>query len=693
MGAALAPQSMRADGGVLLLFGFSVVNVANFAFHVLVSRLLGPQEYGTLSSLLAVLVVLQVPVGALQVVITHEVASRRGAGLPDGALGRLLYQATAAGVVGAAVMLVAIGPLKAFLHLDSGTPVVLLAFLLLGTLVDLVPRSALLGYLRLRVVAVGLVLGAGLRLAAAAAFVKAGLGVNGAILASTVAQAAVVGVFMYEVRKDIRSVEERPAISVSIRLAALSIGAFTGFWLLIAIDTLLARHYLPRAESGFYAAAGTAGRMVFFLPSAVAVVLFPRFARFNGSGFHARRLLLQGALLVMALGLVGTAIIAIARHLVIELIFGPAYAPSASVVAILAFSSAVAGVVSLLIYFHLARRSWVALLPAFGALVAIGGAAVWHDNMTQIALVAMWSFLLVALAMSLALWEPLPAIEGELSAHPLWQLRDATLDLTLVIPYYNPGTRFGSNLERIHAVLASSGCSYEIIAVSDGSTDGSEAVSRSFAGENMQSVVLPRNRGKGQALRTGLALGRGRYLGFIDADGDLDPELLSSFLDLMRSHEPDIVLGSKLHPESIVDYPAMRRIYSWTYQQLVRVLFNLSVRDTQTGLKLVRREVLANVLPRMLEKRFAFDLEMLVVARRIGYRRFLEAPVRMNERFSSTISPSAVIKMLIDTAAIYYRLRFLRYYDEAAAAIDRSIPPDAGSEAAGLVAVLAHEGP
>src|SRR5207237_1088445 len=77
--------------------------------------------------------------------------------------------------------------------------------------------------------------------------------------------------------------------------------------------------------------------------------------------------------------------------------------------------------------------------------------------------------------------------------------------------------------------------------------------------------------------------------------------------------------------------------YSWGYQQLVRVLFRLDVRDSQTGLKLVRRDVLARSLPRMVEKRFAFDLELFVVARHLGYRRLFEAPLRIRHQFSSTI--------------------------------------------------------
>ncbi len=240
----------------------------------------------------------------------------------------------------------------------------------------------------------------------------------------------------------------------------------------------------------------------------------------------------------------------------------------------------------------------------------------------------------------------------------------ATLDLTVVVPYYNPGSLLRRHLVELDRVLTEAGLDYELVAVSDGSTDGSPASLDGVAPDRLRRLELAKNRGKGEALRTGLAVGRGRYLGFIDADGDLPAGQVASFVSLLRSHDPDVVLGSKRHPMSEVAYPPLRRLYSWGFQQLVRLLFHLEVRDTQTGLKIVRREVLADVLARMVEKRFAFDLELLVVARRLGYRRFFEAPVRIDERLTSTISTRAVWLTLLDTFAIFYRLRVLRWYDQ-----------------------------
>ena len=81
------------------------------------------------------------------------------------------------------------------------------------------------------------------------------------------------------------------------------------------------------------------------------------------------------------------------------------------------------------------------------------------------------------------------------------------------------------------------------------------------------------------------------------------------------------MIGSKRHPDSDVAYPTHRRVYSWLYQQLVHAMFKLNVRDTQVGVKLFRREALDAVLPVVLVKRYAFDLEVLAVATTIRFRR------------------------------------------------------------------------
>jgi glycosyltransferase involved in cell wall biosynthesis len=248
----------------------------------------------------------------------------------------------------------------------------------------------------------------------------------------------------------------------------------------------------------------------------------------------------------------------------------------------------------------------------------------------------------------------------------------AELDITVVMPYYNPGSLLRATVTEAIDVLRATGASFEIVAVSDGTDDGSERTLDDLPSDVVIRVELPARGGKGQAVRAGLERGRGRYLGFIDADGDVPPDLLGDFVEVVRRQHPDVVLGSKRHRDSQVVYPLARRLYSWGYQQLVRLLFHLDVRDTQAGIKLVRRDVLIDVLPSMTEQGYAFDLELLVVARLLGYRHLVEAPVRIGMRFTSTVSPRVVVEMLRDTVAIWWRLRVRHSYGRPAVMPDRS---------------------
>ena len=113
-------------------------------------------------------------------------------------------------------------------------------------------------------------------------------------------------------------------------------------------------------------------------------------------------------------------------------------------------------------------------------------------------------------------------------------LPDPVLDVSIVVPYYNPGRRLRDTVEQMVRVLDASGKTFEIITVSDGSTDGSPFTLDGFPESVVRRKSFATNVGKGHALRAGLAMGRGRYLGFIDADGDISPEFLAPFVSIMQ---------------------------------------------------------------------------------------------------------------------------------------------------------------
>jgi len=380
------------------------------------------------------------------------------------------------------------------------------------------------------------------------------------------------------------------------------------------------------------------------------------------------------------LGILTASTLTVLSSLVVHLLFGSSYTGAIAIVGLLAIASAVIGILSLFVYFHLARRSLVALTPWLGVALAIVLISLRHQTMTSVATIMLIVSLLTLLATGIPALLALVAAAARDAADDvsLIELLPAELDFTLVVPFYNPGSRLSKHISEIIDVLSLSEISYEVLAVSDGSTDHSEEQLTTIASERLTLVRLDKNQGKGAALRAGLSQGRGKYLGFIDGDGDLPAKLLSNLVEIIDREHPDIIFGSKRHPRSEVVYPPLRRIYSWGYQQLNRALFHLPIRDTQTGVKVIRRDVLAAALPRMVEKRFAFDLELFVVARQQGFRNFVEMPVVIGERFSSTVSLSSVRDMLVDTFAIFYRLRMLRFYDrplDLQASMDAAVVP------------------
>jgi glycosyltransferase involved in cell wall biosynthesis len=175
--------------------------------------------------------------------------------------------------------------------------------------------------------------------------------------------------------------------------------------------------------------------------------------------------------------------------------------------------------------------------------------------------------------------------------------------------------------------------------------------------EHFRLIELDRNYGKGEALRIGMKAATGRYVGFIDADGDIAPELMASFAEQAARDRPDALLGSKYHPESAVHSAPLRRLLSVVWQALVKLLFQFPVSDSQAGIKLFRRDVLERALPLTTLTGFAFDLELLVVARDLGYTDLVERPIQIAERSTSTVSLGTSWRMLTDLVVIFWRTR------------------------------------
>lgn len=218
-----------------------------------------------------------------------------------------------------------------------------------------------------------------------------------------------------------------------------------------------------------------------------------------------------------------------------------------------------------------------------------------------------------------------------------------------------------------HTLRRVYGDSFEIILIDDGSTDGTYQRAQALAHglPELKVLRISTNGGKGNALRMAFERTLGSVVCFLDGDLDISANHITPYVRLLETGFAEVVVGSKRHPQSNIDYPWERRVLSLAYQLLVRALFGLRVRDTQAGLKVFRREVLERILPLGLVKRYAFDAELLVLARRLGFR-IIEMPVTMNFRVKHGrgVEMNEVWRMFLDTLGVFFRLYVTKYYAE-----------------------------
>jgi glycosyltransferase involved in cell wall biosynthesis len=239
------------------------------------------------------------------------------------------------------------------------------------------------------------------------------------------------------------------------------------------------------------------------------------------------------------------------------------------------------------------------------------------------------------------------------------------INLSIVVPAFNEADRILTNTRKVQRWMTGLGRHFEIIVVDDGSDDDTyeilEMLSRNI--KEVRPYKSKTNKGKGMALREAALKARGDLVIFLDADLELHPSLIGKMIRQMEEAGADVVLGSKRHPDSEVNYPWHRKVLSNIYYMVNRMLFGIPVKDTQTGIKVFKKAVLDDVIPRLIEKQYAFDLELIVNVHALGYK-MIEAPIRLNySRTFGRIGGRAFLRTGIDTLAIFYRLKILKYYE------------------------------
>lgn len=224
---------------------------------------------------------------------------------------------------------------------------------------------------------------------------------------------------------------------------------------------------------------------------------------------------------------------------------------------------------------------------------------------------------------------------------------NTSVELSIVVPAYNEENTIEEALSRLHRTMTESGINFEIILVIDGYVDQTKEIALSLGLPNLSVIGYEKNLGKGHALKVGAQKICGEYAAFFDGDLDIDSICLADLFRRLVEQEVDVVVGSKIHPESIVLYPFFRRFQSQIMRLLVRILFNLDIGDTQTGIKVFRTARLLETINKVQTNGFSFDVDLLVRMNDQSCK-IVEGPIILNYQFSSTTNIRASIVVLLN---------------------------------------------
>lgn len=236
--------------------------------------------------------------------------------------------------------------------------------------------------------------------------------------------------------------------------------------------------------------------------------------------------------------------------------------------------------------------------------------------------------------------------------------------ISVVVPAYEEGAHVRAHLARIARAMEATGRAFEIVLVDDGSVDATYAEAGAAAAVDPRVRVLRHetNRGKGAALVTGTRAARGDVLVYLDADLEIAPEQVPSLLARFERERADVLVGSKYEPGASQRRPLHRVLLSRIYWFVTSLLFRLPIRDTQTGLKILSRPLADAVIPAVRTHRFAWDIEVLVLAHRAGAR-IVSGPVSVDFLAGGArIGARGVLASAVDTLRVFLRAKTLGAY-------------------------------
>lgn len=238
--------------------------------------------------------------------------------------------------------------------------------------------------------------------------------------------------------------------------------------------------------------------------------------------------------------------------------------------------------------------------------------------------------------------------------------------LSVIIPAYNEEKHIKKTIESIHSYLSNKSIEHEIVVATDGSKDSTNNIVNSMIRDipNLQLLKYAQNRGKGYAVRQAMIKAKGDYRLFADADNATSIDHVEKMMPFFNQGY-DVVIGSIALKGSIVakgSEPTWRRLFGKMGNLFIQIMAVPGVHDTQRGFKMVTAKAAQDIFPKLTVDRWGFDIEMLALARKLGFK-IKEVPISWKNDPDSASHPrlAAYFQVLMETVKIRWNLMTGKY--------------------------------
>lgn len=233
-------------------------------------------------------------------------------------------------------------------------------------------------------------------------------------------------------------------------------------------------------------------------------------------------------------------------------------------------------------------------------------------------------------------------------------------EISIIIPVYNDAAHIGKSIDALKLFIETENLNAEIIIINDGGEDATAKIveDKIKMYEAARFINRRENKGKGYSVREGIRAASGKFMIFTDADLPYGTKYFKTIIEKLKS-DADLVLANRNlrgSPANQKNLSILRKLTHWGFAFLVRRLLNLEFTDTQAGLKGIKKEASSRILPKLKIDRYAFDLELLLAAKKAGLK-IKEIPVVLENVGQSNINVfKDSFQMFKDILKIYFSI-------------------------------------